>query len=391
MLTIELVLLAISFLFYSVYLFFNVKYRNGKIQEKESVETYPKVSILKPLKNTDDEIEENLESFFLTDYPDYEIIFGVDSIDGPIGKIISILQRKYPEVLTKIVETGIPSTENPKIHKLAIMEKEATGEIYWVTDSNIRVEKNTLKNLMKEYIINGSKIVFSPILGTGSRTVGSVIENLFISFFLSGNVISEWKLFKYAIIVGKSTLIEKKALALFGGFSYFKDCLAEDFSMGETFVRSKFPISTNFVWITNINKTTTIKGFFLRMERWAKLRFRLKKHFYILEVLLNPIMIALIFAVIMRNSIGAVVFGLSVFLKITLESLNFFSLNKMDRKKYPVLLTLPFCIILKDILLFAVYFTPFFSKTVSWRGSKIKIGKHTLINHRQEDLFLKGA
>jgi hypothetical protein len=48
-------------------------------------------------------------------------------------------------------------------------------------------------------------------------------------------------------------------------------------------------------------------------------------------------------------------------------------------------------IFLKDLLLFIVYFTPFFSQTVKWRGGKIRIGKKTLIAHSQELLLFDGV
>ena len=54
----------------------------------------------------------------------------------------------------------------------------------------------------------------------------------------------------WARIVGKSMLIERAALAAFGGFAYFKGFLAEDFLLGETFAKSGFHVSTNFTWVT---------------------------------------------------------------------------------------------------------------------------------------------
>lgn len=366
----------------SLYTFFNILYRNGirKKHQEAPPEQFPKVSILKPMRKLDDQLEKNLESYFLLDYPRYEILFGVDSKNDPIVDIIAVLQSRYPEISTKIVPAGHIDNGNPKVHKLAQMADEATGALYWVSDSNIRAEIDTLKKLVNEYLQKKSKIVFSPIRAAGSRSIGSILENTYFINFVSANMISAWKLFKQQIVVGKSILIERETLNYFGGFSYFKNYLAEDFMMGEAYTRNKIPISSNFTWVTNFSQTTTIKEFFLRTERWAKLRFHLKLHLYILEIFLNPIMLALIFSLFLGKNLGLIVFSASLLLKILLEIINFLVLNKEDRRKLRVIAMLPYCILLKDILLFIIYFRPFFSSTVNWRGGKIKIGRNTLIH-----------
>jgi ceramide glucosyltransferase len=380
-LIIPLTVLSISFLILSIYTFFTIRYRNGGRQNLALPPTklFPAVSILKPLRKNDDQIEKNLESYFLADYPRFEILFGVDSLQDPVVEIISTLQAAYPQVSARIIETGHSINGNPKVHKLALLAEEALGTLYWVSDSNIRVEKDTLERLVNEYLHKDAKIIFSPIRTAGSWSIGSIIENAYITNFVSANMISAWKLFKKQIIVGKSILIERDTLNDFGGFSYFKDYLAEDYVMGKLYTRRKIPISNNFTWVTNINQTTTLKETFFRMVRWATLRFHLTLHFYLLELLLNPIMLALIFSFLLGGNRGLIVFSGSLLLKIVLEIIGFLVLNKEERRKFRVVAMLPFCILLKDLMLFVIYFTPFFSRTVDWRGGKIKIGRNTLI------------
>ena len=41
----------------------------------------------------------------------------------------------------------------------------------------------------------------------------------------------------------------------------------------------------------------------------------------------------------------------------------------------------------KDLLMLVVYLMPFFSRTITWRGCKIRIGKYTLLTFNQKNLL----
>src|SRR5688572_7629792 len=54
---------------------------------------YP-VSILKPMSGADPGLKENLKSFFELDYPQYELIFSVESKQDPcVGVIENLMAR----------------------------------------------------------------------------------------------------------------------------------------------------------------------------------------------------------------------------------------------------------------------------------------------------------
>jgi ceramide glucosyltransferase len=374
----EACLLAVSFSVLAVYSLVTIFFHRGKNEPQKSLEEYPLVSVLKPVRDSDDDLERNFESFFQLDYPRYEILFAVDSREDEGNRIIRRLMLKYPSVPARIVVTGHSVFDNPKIHKLARLEPLSQGELFWVTDSNIQVKADTLSRLVQTYLQKGAKVVFSPILGTSSGSLGSLMENAGLNFFTSGNIIAAWALFRQPIIVGKSILIERESLSRFGGFSYFKNHLAEDFLLGDTFVKSGFPVESDYTWVTNINRTTSLKGFFERMSRWAKLRFHLKKGFYLLELVLNPMVVAI--AGLLGSNRGRwMLLAIAVGLKIQLEYVNFLVLNAEDRKKIWAHLLFPVAVIVKDLLLFIIYLTPFFSRTVRWRKGKLSIGKKTLI------------
>jgi ceramide glucosyltransferase len=341
---------------------------------------WPHVSLLKPVKGVDDDIEKNLESFFALDYPHYEILFAVDSLTDDCVDVIEALKARHPRVPATIVITGHSDRENPKIHKLACLEGKSRGALYWITDANVRVEKDTLTRLVAAYLEQDSKIVFSPIRGTGSLTFASLMENTYLNFFSSGSMITAWRLFRRQILVGKSALVERQALRTFGGFGYLKDYLAEDFLLGEAFVNSGFRLSLGRAWVTNVCQRASTVSFFRRMARWATLRYHLKRHLYIMEILLNPVALGLL-SLPFFGVRGLWIPAGAEALKIGLEYLNFVFVNTEDRAHWRWHAVFPAAVIAQDIILLGVYIYPFLSRRVRWRGGHISVGKMTLIRN----------
>jgi ceramide glucosyltransferase len=390
--TLILILLALSGTVLGLFTAFTVAFRGGRKTAGAGSRPYPLVSLLKPVKNVDDDMAANLESFYHLDYPAYEVLFAVDDFQDPCVAILRDLQARHPRIPTTIVATGHPPFENPKIHKLARLESKSLGALFWATDSNVRVAPDSLRRLVDEYFAHDAKVVFSPIRGSASRSFASLMENSGLNFFTSGSVIASWFLGHQPIIVGKSVLVEREALETFGGFGYFKDYLAEDFLLGEAFRKSGFRVSTNCTWVTNISQTATLKSCFKRLSRWAKLRYHLRRPVYLAEILLNPIIIALAgWAAFGRK--GWAVLAATTAVKIAVEYANFLFVNPEDARRLRNHLLFPAAVVAKDLVFFAVYLTPFFSRQVEWRGGRIAIGKNTmiLIPANVDNLVYEGA
>lgn len=390
--TLILVILAMSGAALFLFTAFTVAFRRGRKPSEAHGREFPFVSLLKPVKNIDDDMAANLESFYRLDYPSYEVLFAVDDLKDPCIAILRDLKARYPRIRTAIVATGHPPFENPKVHKLARLESKSRGALFWATDSNVRVAPDSLRRLVDEYLAHDAKVVFSPIRGSMSRSFGSLMENMSLSFFTSGSVIASWFLGRQPIIVGKSVLVERAALETFGGFGYFKDYLAEDFLIGEAFRKSGFRVSTNCTWVTNVSQTATLRSFFKRLSRWAKLRYHLRRPVYVAEILLNPIVVALAgWAALGRR--GAAVLAVTAAVKVVFEYANFLSVNPEDARRLRNHLLFPAAVLVKDLILLAVYLTPFFSREVEWRGGRIAIGKNTLIRipANVDNLVYEGA
>ena len=350
----------------------------------------PAVSVFITLRNMDDGLEENLASVLSQAYPSYEVYFAVDTLNDPCMPVIERVRARYPGVRSAVVAAGHSSVSNPKISKLAQLESRSDAELIWVLDSDVRVAPGTLSSLVTEYVGNNTSIVFSPVRCSGAKSFGSIVEMSYINFFLSGSILTLWKLLRRRVVVGKSLLIERRVLDHFGGFSYFADVLAEDHWLGETFALSGFKVRCSSVWVDNIKETTTVMNYFSRISRWAKLRYHLKKPVFLLESLLNPVALTLCALPVLKTAALPVALAV-VAIRIALEYIVFFAVNNGERFRMRTLVLLPAAVLVKDILMIALYCLPVFSNSVNWREGRIKIGKYTMLPFCQENRLLDGA
>src|SRR5437764_15354478 len=105
----------------------------------------PPVTIFKPLKGLDEELEENLRSFFHLDYPTYQLLFGVADEDDPAIGVVQKLLAEFPGHDAQLV-VGCPAFGlNPKVESLASMERYRKHDVILISDSTVRAKPSYLR------------------------------------------------------------------------------------------------------------------------------------------------------------------------------------------------------------------------------------------------------
>lgn len=112
------------------------------------------VTVLRPLKGIDHEMEACLSSALEQDYETFEIIFSVESADDPAVEVAKDLITRYPHVDAKLVVSGEYYGPNPKINNLARGYNEAKYDILWVLDSNVWVSPGTMARSVARFHAN---------------------------------------------------------------------------------------------------------------------------------------------------------------------------------------------------------------------------------------------
>lgn len=329
----------------------------------------PSISILKPLKGIDDDLERNIKSFFELDYPEYEIIFGFHSNDDPAIKIVKKLIEQHPKVKSKIV---IDTTEiglNPKINNLNNIYPYSNGEIIFISDSNTRVSKEFLKMIISYFRDKNVGLVSAAIKGTNAKNIFALFENLHLNSFTFGIVQAASSLANVQITIGKAILVRKQILDQLNGFLSFKDYLAEDHLMGLQVKRLGYIVKISTLTVENINEKWSIQKILNRHRRWTLMRLNIDPVFYILESLTNTTFISLIFIIFYPSfyfiGLTAILFKILtdyLIARLVCNSLKFYHF-----------LFVP----LKDILMGLIWFSPFIYNKINWRESKLKVVKNS--------------
>ena len=108
----------------------------------------PPVSILKPIRGLDPDARENLASFCRLDYPEYEIVFCVDPDDEAVLAVLQKLTVDFPQCRIRVLYGSGRVATNDKVAKLARLVNDAAHETAVISDSDVRVRPDYLRQLV---------------------------------------------------------------------------------------------------------------------------------------------------------------------------------------------------------------------------------------------------
>jgi ceramide glucosyltransferase len=337
-------------------------------------QTFPPISILKPLKGLDDNLFDNLASFCTQDYPKYEIIFSLQDHNDPAYKVAKKIKDRYPEKDISIIVERCDTGLNPKVNNLIPAYRASKYEYVLISDSNVMVDKDYLREIVKPMRDPDVGLVTNVIKGVGGNSIGSIFENLHLNSFIIGSVCLLDRFLKMPCVIGKSILIRKSDLEAIGGFMAVKDVLAEDYIIGKRIHKMGKRIVLSNHAIRNVNVYWGIKKFLNRHTRWGKLRWRLGGIRYISELIGNPVFMSCL-PILFETSRITVFFALLVYLIKVMGDLYLGKILNSDSSPMVYLLS-P----VKDLIIGLIWPIPILSKTVVWRGNRYIIGKDSMLS-----------
>ncbi len=333
----------------------------------------PPVSVLKPLKGIDEQLEANLRSFFEIRYPVFELVFCVNDLDDPAIELVRRLQAEYPTVPSSLVVDTYRCGLNPKVSNLINAYPTAKHDLVMIADSNIAVRSDYLHRLVSERELSNAGLVVATIRGSGEESFGALLENLHINAFVAPQVEAVRHFFGRTLAIGKSFLFSRDTMERIGGLRAYRNLLAEDHQMAVAIKKLGRPIHLSAYQIDNVNRQISIRQFLSRHLRWAMLRRWTNFSDYLLEIFSFTIIYALTLAVLRLDLFGVAVVAITWIVRALLDTIALRQIGASQSAATTLVTPI------KEMILFVVWWIPLFRRTVFWRGHRFIIGPRTVL------------
>src|SRR5215467_13642513 len=231
---------------------------------------WPFVSILKPLHGMEPMLERNLESFFRQDYPTFEIVFGARQREDPALQIVEGLRLKYPQVRTSVVLSGEPEYPNAKVFALEKMVSAAGGNYLVITDSDVYVRPDCLKEVVMPLLDPAVGVVTCLYRGVAAGGFWSMLEALGMSVEMTSGVLIANMLEGMRFALGPTMATRKDMLESIGGVRLLGSYCADDYVLGNLAFQSGKQVVLSHHFIDHVAMNTSARSSLAHQIRWMR-------------------------------------------------------------------------------------------------------------------------
>lgn len=134
---------------FSIFLFSYLKFKDPLMKiKKKSFDTHPLISIIIPVKNEEENIENCVQSVINSSYKNKEIIVVNDGSSDQTTNILDQLKKTYPNFLRVL---HLPKNLGKK-YAIEKGTKVANGEFYVFMDSDCNMANDAIENIVKIFL-----------------------------------------------------------------------------------------------------------------------------------------------------------------------------------------------------------------------------------------------
>ena len=351
-----------------------IRFRSDARKQLRSIPDHahlPPVSVLKPVHGLEAQLKENIETFFVQDYPHFEILFAADEANDAALEVVREVCARYPRIPSRVLVTGA-LWPNPVVHSFHCMAEAAAHDILVTTDSDVEVSPNYLREVVAPLLDPQVGMVTCVYRGKNAAGFFSGLTAIGMSVEMTAGVLVANLLEGMKFGLGPTTVVRKDSLASIGGYDALKDYMAYDFSIGNLIAKAGYKVVLSGHVIDHVVNQKSFVRMWQNQLRWAQTtRYsRPKGHFGT----------GLIFAM-PYGLLGLLAAGLLGHWRIGLILLGVAAINRMVEAwlvgwmvvRDPRVRRAPWLYPLRDLLGFVVWFASYLNLRYVWRDSRFEL------------------
>lgn len=328
---------------------------------------FPTVTVLKPLHRMEPNLYANLASFCVQDYPSrVQIVFGVaDPADPAIG-IVHKLMADFPDCDLALTVNSRRHGTNAKVSNLINMAENARHELLVISDSDILVERDYLRNIAAELDQPGVGLVTCLYQGLAapdsSPRFWASLSASAIDYHLLPGVLVGLKFGLATPCFGPTMALRKETLESIGGLAAIADQLADDYVLGALVRGAGLTVAIPAATVTHVCTEQTARDFFQHELRWARTIRSVDPLGYAGLVVTHALPLALLGTLFGGITPASFIVVAALACRFALQ----FELDRTFNLRDEVYWAGP----IRDLLSFGVFVASFFVRRVEWRGHR---------------------
>jgi len=325
----------------------------------------PPVTILKPLCGEEHELYECLRSFCDQDYPNFQIVFGVSDAADPAIAIVERLQREFPAIDLALSVDQRQHGTSRKVSNLINMMRRARHDYLVISDSDVRVRRNYLDEVVSPLLDPEVGIVTCAYRGFPRPGLWSVLGAMFINEWFMPSVSVAAMSGSRAFAFGVTIAMRREVLASVGGFEAIANQLADDYRLGELTRRLGLRTVLSDVIVETCVDEPSFSGLVRHELRWLRTIRAVRPFGYMLSFVTFSVPVALLGSMLAAGSWpSTVMLAVTVLGRIML----FWAARNADRTPAHL-----FALPLRDGLSLTLWACGFLTRRVHWRNDRYRV------------------
>ena len=250
----------------------------------------PPVTVLKPLHGDEPLLEEALASLCAQDYPNLQVVFGVQDPADPALRTVSRLRRRYSAVDISVVVNAAQHGLNRKVSNLINMYPSAKHDLIVIADSDMHTAQGYLDQIVAALEAPGVGLVTT--LYAGLRSNEGLVARLAAAGINHGFL--PGYLFAHALLgrqdcLGATMALRRETLEQAGGLAALADHLADDAVLGRRVRALGFRVALAGTVPATTVPESAMPALFAHELRWARTTQKLEPLGYALSVMQYPL------------------------------------------------------------------------------------------------------